>query len=175
MRRLLQLLRRFLPLSRRKARGQSRPFFEKLEPFILLSNSPLNIVLMDNGLADTASLRNAVTPGAIIISYDRSKLSAQAVLHQAVQLAIAQNAPIASLTLLSHGAAGEFSLGSELISTQTLTVTAPPWQNLPQPLAPDARFYLCDCRVVQEGSSGQSLINNLATLTGASIYASTNL
>ena len=175
MRRLLQLLQRFFPLSRRKARRQSRAFFEKLEPLLLFSGAPLNIVLIDSALADTASLRNAVTPGAIIITYDRSKLSAQAVLHQAVQLAIAKDAPIASLTLLSHGTAGEFSLGSDLISTQTLTVTTPAWQNLSQHLAPDARFYLYDCRVVQQGSSGQSLIDNLATLTGASIYASTNL
>ena len=175
MRRLLQLLQRFFPLSRRKSRRQSPALFEKLEPLLLFSGSPLNIVLIDSALADTASLRNAVTPGAIIITYDRSKMSAQMVLHQAVQQAIARNAPIASLTLLSHGTAGEFSLGSDLISNQTLKLTTPAWENLASHLATNARVYLFGCNVVQEGSAGQRLINRLATLAGTSIYASTNL
>ncbi|MGN6369692.1 MAG: PKD domain-containing protein, partial [Phycisphaerae bacterium] len=175
MRRLLQLLRRLLPLSRRKSRGQSPAFFEKLEPLLLFSAAPLNIVLIDSALADVSSLRNAVTPGAIVIKYDRSKVTAQMVLQKAVHEALANNTQIASLTLLSHGTAGQFSLGSNLITNQNLQLTAPAWEDLGQHLAPDARLFLFDCRVVQEGSSGQALINKLATLTGANIYASTNL
>src|SRR3954468_7849151 len=105
MTKLIRFLRRILPVSRRRARLRSMVLFEKLEPCLLMSGAPLHMVLLDGALSNVAMLRNAVSSGAIVISYDRQKMSAEMVLNQAVQEAIDRHSTIGSLTLLSHGTA----------------------------------------------------------------------
>ncbi len=141
---------------------------------MLLSGS-INVVLVDGALTDVAMLRQASAPNAVVIQYNSQQMSSSAVLDQAVQAAVRRHAQIDSITLLSHGTSGEFKLGSDWISNSTLQLTVPALENLKSHLASDAKMYIYSCRVVDEGSDGQRLIDQLGNLTGASVYASTNV
>ena len=82
--------------------------------------TPRDVVLIDRHLDDSAALIAAADPSAVTYVYDSASQSANGVLQWVTQWAIEQNAQIASLSILSHGAAGGFELGNQWITTASL-------------------------------------------------------
>ena len=134
-----------------------------------------NVVLIDKNLTDSSLLASAVLPDTKVWLYDGAHESAGQVLTDLEHWAKSTDTQIQSLSILSHGAAGEFELGNQWISTTTLSQTAVGWEQLRGLLAPDAAIELYGCDVAEAGSAGQALIDQLADLSGAAVFASTNL
>lgn len=92
---------------------------------------------------------------------------------KAISDALAAGGKVDSIQILSHGAAGQFTLGSRAVSADnvaTLSDTLRAWA--PQ-LTADADILLYGCGV-GAGESGRALITALAAATGADVAASTN-
>jgi VCBS repeat-containing protein len=91
----------------------------------------------------------------------------------AISAALAQMGKVDSVQILSHGSSGQFSLGNQTISASNLdqfSQTLQGWKNNLSAGA-DIQLYGCD---VGAGSAGQTLVNELAQLTGADVGASSN-
>ena len=134
-----------------------------------------DIVLVDAQLADSAALARATLPGTGEFIYDGAVDSANAVLARVIHWAQASDVLIGSLSILSHGHGGAFELGNQWISNTGLGQTAAEWRALGQVLAPDASLNVFGCDVAAAGSDGQQLIENIAGLTGGTVWASTDL
>src|SRR5258706_5210306 len=80
-----------------------------------------------------------------------------------------------SLSLLSHASSGRFALGNDWISKGNLGATASAWTHLSTVLTDDASINLYGCNLVDKLGDGQALINKLSKMTGAAVFASTDL
>src|SRR5262249_37428945 len=108
------------------------------------------------------------------IYFDSQTESAASVLSRAISIAKSMNVAPESIMIFSHGQAGEFALGNKIISEQTLNSTGLEWKALAAQLAPDASIELFACDLAAD-PQGMELINRIHDLTGARIFASTNL
>ncbi len=148
---------------------------ETLEQRRLLSvvgNS--DIVLIDSGLPDAEFLAQAVEKDAMLLFYD-SEHSPSEVLAQVEALADLQDGTIASLSILSHGIAGQFHLGNEPVSADMSPEQVSAWQTLSTRLADGANIYVYGCNVADGLGAGQALLDSLADLTGGDVFASNDL
>jgi hypothetical protein len=135
----------------------------------------VNVVLIDSTLANSNQLAQAALAGDKVILYDGAHQSASQVLSEVVTWAQSSGERIGELAILSHGVGGTFELGNQWITTTSLSETSAAWQQLGSVLAERADIELFGCGVAVPGSSGQALIDQLSTLTGAQVYASTNV
>ncbi|WP_339453813.1 VCBS domain-containing protein [Pseudomonas sp. EA_5y_Pfl2_R50] len=91
----------------------------------------------------------------------------------AISAALAQLGKVDSIQIMSHGAAGQFTLGNRTVTADnidSLGKTLEQWRgNLTQ--GADIQLYGCD---VGAGAAGQTLVSELARWTGADVGASSN-
>ncbi|WP_242208360.1 MULTISPECIES: VCBS domain-containing protein [unclassified Pseudomonas] len=91
----------------------------------------------------------------------------------AISAALAQLGKVDSIQIMSHGAAGQFTLGNRTVTSDnidSLGKTLEQWRNnLTQ--GADIQLYGCD---VGAGVAGQTLVSELARWTGADVGASSN-
>ncbi|WP_322847165.1 VCBS domain-containing protein [Pseudomonas sp. B33.4] len=91
----------------------------------------------------------------------------------AISAALAQLGKVDSIQIMSHGAAGQFTLGNRTVTSDnidSLGKTLEQWRNnLTQ--GADIQLYGCD---VGAGAAGQTLVSELARWTGADVGASSN-
>ena len=132
-------------------------------------------MLIDSNLANSNQLAQAALPGDKVIFYNGSTESANQVLTEVVNWAKSNGEQIEDLAILSHGVGGAFELGNQWITATSLSQTSTAWQQLSSVLAAGANIEVFGCDVAEPGSTGQALIDQLATLTGAQVYASTDV
>src|SRR5262245_12767475 len=101
----------------------AQPLIEELEPRVLFS-AGLDIVLIDQHLQDAELLREASASAEAVVLYDSSTDSAADLLTRAGQIASDRGAQIQTLSILSHGAEGEFKLGTDSISLDSLDLSS---------------------------------------------------
>ncbi|WJK07226.1 VCBS domain-containing protein [Pseudomonas fluorescens] len=91
----------------------------------------------------------------------------------AISAALAKLGKVDSIQVMSHGAAGQFTLGNRTVTSDNidqLGQTLEQWRNnLTQ--GADIQLYGCD---VGAGSAGKTLVTELARWTGADVAASSN-
>ena len=133
------------------------------------------VVLIDAHLEDSGILAQAVEPGAQLFMYDSSRESAHDVLASVANWAETTGSKIESLSILSHGRWDAFDLGSQWISSGSLDQTAADWQRLGAVFSAGANIEIFGCNVAAPGSSGQLLLDRLAVLTGADVFASDDI
>src|SRR4051812_20502728 len=160
---------------------------EPLPPRVMWSATPSHIttdlnggggadvVLIDRSLPDQAVLRRALEPGGHVILYDGRRDSAADVLARVTRWAETGGATIRSLSLLSHADGGRFELGNEWVTSGTLRETADEWTDLRAVLSPGANINLFGCSLIDSAGTGQSLIDRVARLTGARVFASNDV
>jgi len=78
-----------------------------------------------------------------------------------------------AVQIYSHGAAGQFTLGSRTLSADNVATAGDVLQGWSAHLSDDADILLLGCNV-GDGRSGAALLGALAALTGADVAASTN-
>ncbi len=132
---------------------------------------PINVVLLDSQLADSDALQSAIRSNVKTFVYDSRIDSAGDVLSRVNQWLDASDLTVQSLSILSHGAAGGFQLGSTWITDYSLCENETGWQELSRYFQDDAQIYIFGCDVVSDGL-GQSLLDGLAMLTQADVFAS---
>jgi hypothetical protein len=158
---------------------------EPLEARLLLSNTvaPLSdlgikqeipaIALIDIRLPDQQLLVQSL-PNVTKIFFDSESESAATVLQQAVNSAKDFDGSLQSVMIFSHGESGEFALGTDLISADTLSATASLWKSLGQQIAPGGSIDLFGCDSAM-GTAGQNLLDQIHLLSDASVFGSTNI
>nr|WP_144276999.1 VCBS domain-containing protein [Pseudomonas resinovorans] len=91
----------------------------------------------------------------------------------AISAALAQLGQVDSIQILSHGAAGEFTLGKTTVSADNIKQFTQPLSQWSQSLSEGADIQLYGCKV-GAGSDGRTLVNELARITGADVAASSD-
>ncbi|MCB1870742.1 MAG: DUF2341 domain-containing protein, partial [Gammaproteobacteria bacterium] len=136
------------------------------------SSDGYDIVLIDSRLQDSGDLLNSVADDTLTFVYDSAKDSAADVFRNVFNWAGANNAKIDSLSILSHGTEGAFQLGTDWITKSTLDADTELWQQLGSYMTTDANIYILGCDVAGDEGEGQPLLDELANLTGADLFAS---
>lgn len=147
---------------------------EPLEPRVLMAGQGWDVVLIDRTLPHSDLLMRAVLAGARVMTYDGHRDSADTVIDRVVSLADSSGWRIESLSILAHGRPGQFMLGNQWISSQAIAQDAAGWEKLGAALAPHGTIRLYGCNVA-DGFSGSAILNRLATVTGAEVFASNNI
>ena len=89
----------------------------------------------------------------------------------AISGALAKLGQVDSIQILSHGASGEFTLGSTTLTAGNIEQYANPLSQWSQSLSEGADIQLYGCKV-GEGKDGRTLVDELARWTGADVAAS---
>lgn len=159
---------------------------EQLERRLLLNGAPVTLAnpdtneakhpvlaIIDSTLPDQQLLIQSL-PGVEKVYFNPNTESAATVLQRAIDIAKKTGATFQAVIVLSHGASGEFELGDNIITSQTLGATAAEWKALGEEIAPGGSIDLFACDLA-ESPSGQDLLDQLHALTGAAIFGSTNI
>nr|WP_239482186.1 VCBS domain-containing protein [Pseudomonas insulae] len=89
----------------------------------------------------------------------------------AISAALAELGQVDSIQILSHGEAGQFTLGNRTVSADNIGQLGQTLQQWRDHLSADADIQLYGCDV-GAGSAGQTLVNELARWTGTDVAAS---
>ena len=128
--------------------------------------APRTLVVIDTRIDNYQALASQAAPGADVVLVGAGQDG-----FKAIADALAAGAKAGSIQILSHGAAGQFALGSQTVSADnvaTLSDTLRAWA--PQ-LTADADILLYGCGT-GAGEAGRTLVGRLAELTGADVAAS---
>ncbi|MGO9111654.1 MAG: DUF4347 domain-containing protein, partial [Thermoguttaceae bacterium] len=140
----------------------------------LPSQPESQVVLIDSQLADSSQLIADVAPNTKVFVYNSQRDTAEGVLERVVAWAETTGSSIQDIAIVSHGVGGAFELGNQWITATSLAETAPAWQELSHVLASGANIEIFGCNVAAPGSDGQNLLNALASVTHAAVFASTD-
>ncbi|MFV3308076.1 VCBS domain-containing protein [Pseudomonas sp. NY15181] len=130
--------------------------------------APRNLVVIDARLENRDQLAANLPLGSTALVVDAGQDAIAAISN-----ALAQLGKVDSIQVFSHGATGQFTLGNQTFTAQTVDQLGErlnAWRGELNPGA-DIQLYGCD---VGAGSAGQTLVNELARWTGADVGASSN-
>ncbi|MFC1835331.1 DUF4347 domain-containing protein [Thermodesulfobacteriota bacterium] len=131
----------------------------------------LNVVLISNALGEIEALSEAAVEGAEVIVYDAANDDIESITGL-LEDSLADGQQIGQLAILSHGDPGILELGAaQVIGSVILETNPESWMELSSLLAEDARIDLYGCNIGQ-GEVGTEFVQDLAALTGATVWAS---
>jgi Domain of unknown function (DUF4347)/Domain of unknown function (DUF4082) len=126
------------------------------------------IAFIDNHIADAATvMANLQADVKILLDPTQDGISQ-------ITAALSHYQNLTGIEIVSHGSVAEVQLGNNLLNSTSLSQYSPQIQQWQRSLASGADILFYGCNVAAE-SSGQSFINQIGSLTGADIAASTNL
>ncbi|AGI24460.1 outer membrane adhesin like protein [Pseudomonas sp. ATCC 13867] len=131
-------------------------------------SAPRNLVVIDARLENREQLAASLPVGSTALVVDAGQDAIAAISN-----ALAQLGQVDSIQVFSHGATGQFTLGNQTFTAQTVDQFGErlsAWRGELSPGA-DIQLYGCD---VGAGSAGQALVNEIARWTGADVGASNN-
>ncbi|MDU4253088.1 VCBS domain-containing protein [Pseudomonas sp.] len=130
--------------------------------------APRNLVVIDARLENRDQLAANLPLGTTALVVDAGQDAIAAISN-----ALAQLGKVDSIQIFSHGATGQFTLGNQTFTSQSVDQLGDrlgAWRSELNAGA-DIQLYGCD---VGSGSAGQALVNELARWTGADVGASSN-
>ncbi|MDN6860512.1 VCBS domain-containing protein [Pseudomonas sp. CAN2814] len=130
--------------------------------------TPRNLVVIDARLENRDQLAANLPVGTTALVVDAGQDAIAAISNALTQLG-----KVDSIQIFSHGATGQFTLGNQTFTSQSvdqLGERLSAWRGELSAGA-DIQLYGCD---VGSGSAGQALVNELARWTGADVGASSN-
>lgn len=130
--------------------------------------APRTLVVIDTRIDNYQALASQAVPGADVVLVGAGQDGLKAIAD-----ALAAGAKVASIQILSHGAPGQFALGSQTVSADNVTTLSDTLRAWAPQLTADADILLYGCGV-GAGDAGRTLITALAAATGADVAASTN-
>ncbi|MEZ6087251.1 MAG: DUF2341 domain-containing protein [Pirellulaceae bacterium] len=143
-----------------------------VSPMAIEALTSFDVVLIDSQLNDSSILLDAASEDAIVFVYDSTQDSANDVLQEVLDWANAEASTIDSLSILSHGVEGAFQLGTDWVTSSTLDTTSEHWRQLSTYLTTDAEIYILGCDVTGGSGEGMVLLEGIADLTSADVFAS---
>lgn len=135
------------------------------------SGSSRVLILVDERLAGDPAMMAAL-PGDAMVRVIAAGADGLDVATEALREA-AQGGSVDAVHVLSHGSAGQLSLGRDAIDTSRLTQNADQLASWSHYLGDDADILLYGCDI-GAGERGTTLLQQIAMLTGADLAASTN-
>lgn len=129
---------------------------------------PTTLLIVDSRVADYQSLLSDL-PGNVMVRVINPGESGLA----AINSAISGHTDLQSIQIISHGSSGSLTLGTDTITSNTLSSQGSQIQSWAPHLAGDADILLYGCDI-GAGTAGTILLTQLAALTGADIAASTD-
>lgn len=127
-----------------------------------------NLLVIDSRVEQEAMLAAQAAPGVTVLVVHSNEDGVAA-----ISAALAALGPVDSIQILSHGASGQFTLGDRTITSNNVDDLASQLQAWHAELTPGADIQLYGCSV-GAGPAGQTLVNELARLTGADVGASSD-
>ncbi|WP_448681009.1 VCBS domain-containing protein [Pseudomonas nicosulfuronedens] len=130
--------------------------------------APRNLVVIDARLENRDQLAANLPVGTTALVVDAGQDAIAA-----ISTALTQLGKVDSIQIFSHGATGQFTLGNQTFTSQSVDQLGDrlsAWRGELNAGA-DIQLYGCD---VGSGSAGQALVNELARWTGADVGASSN-
>ncbi|MBD9504124.1 DUF4347 domain-containing protein [Pseudomonas sp. PDM17] len=130
--------------------------------------APRNLVVIDARLENRDQLAANLPVGTTALVVDAGQDAIAAISNALTQLG-----KVDSIQIFSHGATGQFTLGNQTFTSQSVDQLGDrlsAWRGELNTGA-DIQLYGCD---VGAGSAGQALVNELARWTGADVGASSN-
>ncbi|WP_447748815.1 VCBS domain-containing protein [Pseudomonas nicosulfuronedens] len=130
--------------------------------------APRNLVVIDARLENRDQLAANLPVGTTALVVDAGQDAIAAISNALTQLG-----KVDSIQIFSHGATGQFTLGNQTFTSQSVDQLGDrlsAWRGELNAGA-DIQLYGCD---VGSGSTGQALVNELARWTGADVGASSN-
>ncbi len=144
--------------------SKGEALFEVAEAASAAAAPHTEIVFVDARLPDAGDL--AARPGVEIVVLDPSKDGIAQ-----VNAALAGRSDIDAIHFVGHGDNGQFSLGSTVISAETVSKNSSDIAAWGKALGADGDIMIWGCDVAAN-PAGQALINSLAMITGADVAAS---
>ncbi|MCR6629876.1 MAG: DUF4347 domain-containing protein [Magnetospirillum sp.] len=132
------------------------------------ADAPHAVVFIDGGLQNAAQLAAAVPAGTEVVILDANGDGIAQITSY-----LDSHAGLDAVHIVSHGDAGQITLGRDILSGATLAQYAGQLQQWGHDLAPgaDVLIYGCD---VAKGEIGQHFIAELSATTGTDVAASTD-
>ncbi|NLX05086.1 MAG: DUF4347 domain-containing protein, partial [Phycisphaerae bacterium] len=149
--------------------------FTAATPNSISHQAGLDVVLIDNSLNDRELLFQSVDGKSVVIEYNSLFDTSTQVLNRVIATAAGRHEAIGSLTILSHGNPGEFTLGNQWITGNTVGEQQAVWRELGKVFAPGGNIYVFGCNTGDPSGGGQVLLNHLAAWTGADVFASNDI
>ena len=151
-------------LSATESADRTSPKLASAEPSS--DATPHVVYVVDQNVADWQQIVGALPKGSDVILIDANSDGATQLAN-----ALRGRTDINALSIVSHGAAGEITLGNSTITTDNIDEHAAAWQAIGASLTANGDILLYGCDVAQQGNG---LLLQMASLTGADIAASTN-
>ena len=132
------------------------------------ATTPRNLVVIDARVENRDQLAANLPAGTTALVVDPGQDAIAAISN-----ALAQLGKVDAIQVFSHGASGQFTLGNQVFTSQTVEQLGDRLSAWSSELnaGADIQLYGCD---VGSGSAGQALVNELARWTGADVGASSN-
>lgn len=125
------------------------------------------IVFIDTRVADYQSLLNGIAPNAQVVLLDSGSDGIEQIANT-----LANYQQVDAIHLISHGSAGQISLGAALLNADSMqNQYAEALRNIGNALSSDADILIYGCDFAA-GSAGLQAVQQLAELTGADVAAS---
>ncbi|MEL6385433.1 MAG: DUF4347 domain-containing protein, partial [Cyanobacteria bacterium J06626_18] len=132
------------------------------------SDNRHRLVVIDAAVAEAEVLANSLTTADVIVLDPAAEGIAQ------ITALLAEYEDLASLHIVSHGDAGQVTLGNTTLSAATLPQYVDPLTQWQQALSDEADILLYGCEVAK-GAAGEAFVTELSQLTGADVVASDDL
>jgi large repetitive protein len=125
-----------------------------------------NVVFVDSSIADYQAIVSAINPGTKVFVFDGTKDGLQQI---AVDLQGVRG--LASIDIISHGAADQVQVGTDTLSTATISNYSDDLKAIGNALSKNGQLDLYGCNVA---AGGDGFIDALQQATGRNVAASTD-
>ncbi|MEA5573574.1 N,N-dimethylformamidase beta subunit family domain-containing protein [Calothrix sp. UHCC 0171] len=133
------------------------------------SNNPQTIAFVDSGVSDAMTLMADIQADVkILLDPTQDGIS------QISDILKDYNNNLTGIHIISHGNVAQLQLGNSFLSSNSFNQYTEEIQQWNNSLAPGADILLYGCNIAN-GKEGQVFVNNLSTLTGADVAASTDI
>ncbi|MEE1910704.1 DUF4347 domain-containing protein [Aeromonas caviae] len=129
---------------------------------------PRQLLVIDARIEQASQLTNNLDSHVSLLFIDK-----QSDALAAIGTKLAELGQVDAIQILSHGAAGQFTLGNRTLTADNLASVSQQLQSWQSHLSEQADIQLYGCRV-GAGESGQALVSALAKWTGADVAASSD-
>jgi hypothetical protein len=133
----------------------------------------LHVILVSDDVKNADQIVQAKTNDATVIVFDSHQDGLAAINAKLSDLVQTSGKKISTIAVLGHGEDGVIEIGTDHISEANLVKFVSAFETLGANLTQDAQIEFFGCSVAA-GTNGKALINDIATYTHATVFASTN-
>jgi hypothetical protein len=138
-----------------------------------ISTQNLSVVLVSNALDQIAAISNAATSGSTVVVLNANTDGLDAVAAKIHDIVVSTGHKVDELAILTHGSDGTIQIGPDNLTSANLEKFTPTLTALSQYLSDHAQIEFYGCSVAA-GSAGRNLIDQIASITHAVTFASTD-